>query len=53
MKNLIKREQSQTSLHFAERENFGPEVKRVCLLIIAAILVCGLAVTASISLVSQ
>ena len=29
MKNLIKREQSQTGLHSAERENFGLKVKKL------------------------
>ena len=41
MKNLIKREQSQTGLSFAERENFRPQVKKFMQWVLAAILICG------------
>ena len=47
MKNLIKKE-----LCSGMWKNLRPEVKRVYALIIAAILVCGIAVTLSISLTS-
>ena len=47
MKNLIKKE-----LCSGMWKNLRPEVKRVYALIIAAILVCGIAVTVSISLTS-
>ena len=44
MKNLIKREQSQTGLSFAERENFRPQVKKFMHWMFAAILICGTSV---------
>ena len=44
MKNLIKREQSQTGLSFAERENFRPQVKKFMHWMLAAILICGTSV---------
>ena len=44
MKISIKREQSQTGLSFAEREKFGPKVKKIFQWALAAILICGASV---------
>ena len=41
MKISIKREQSQTGLSFAEREKFGPKVKKIFQWALAAALICG------------
>jgi L,D-peptidoglycan transpeptidase YkuD (ErfK/YbiS/YcfS/YnhG family) len=47
MKISIKREQSQTGLSFAEREKFGPKVKKIFQWAMAAALICGASVFTS------
>ena len=49
MKISIKREQSQTGLSFAEREKFGPKVKKIFQWALAAALICGASVFTSCS----